>query len=325
VFSKTTVIFTLCSVGGVVFMILSGCNASPTPAQPMASSDAVLTPFQSPTPSETHLVPLSAVATPTNLPTPTPTPIVYTIVKGDTMLGIALRNGISLEELQAANPEVNPRLLSVGTDLIIPLGEIIPSSPMTATPIPVDIAGTECYLVPDGSSCFTLVNNERGRDLENLTARVLLYDDSGGIIAEGTAISALNKLPAGAKLPLVIFFSGSFPGDIRANASILSAQLVPKNDGRYLNAWLEVEEIELAEESLQAKIIGTYGLPKKSRPGRIIWIVGVAYDGSGNVVGLRKIEQFSPLEPGMNQEFTIEVYSMGPNIAEIEAFIEIMP
>ena len=312
-------------MGSVVFLILPGCNAPPAPAKPTASSEAVLTPFQSPTPSESYLVPSSAVATPTSLPTPTPTPIVYTIVEGDTMLGIALRNGISLEELQAANPEVNPRLLSVGTKLIIPLGEIIPPSPMTATPIPVDIAGTECYLVPDGISCFTLVKNERGRDLENLAARVLLYDDSGEIIAEGTAISALNKLPAGAKLPLIIFFPGSFSGYIRANASILSAQLVPKNDERYLNAWLEVEEIELAEEGLQAKIIGTYGLPKKSRPGSIIWIIGVAYDGNGNVVGVRKIEQFNPLVPGMSREFTLRVYSTGPKIAEVEAFIEILP
>jgi len=223
---------------------------------------------------------------------------VYTIVEGDTMLAIALRNGVSLEELQGANPEVNPRLLSVGTELIIPLGESIPASPMTATPVPIDIASTDCYVVPDGIWCFLLVKNERSRELENLSARVVLYDANGDIIAEGVAIAALNKIPVEGEIPLVTFFPGSFSGEITSLTSVLSVQRVPKNDDRYLNAWLEVDEMELAEGGLQASIKGIYGIPAKSMPGNIAWIVGTAYDDEGNVVGVRKIEYLGPLEPG---------------------------
>lgn len=241
------------------------------------------------------------------------------------MLAIALRNGISLEELQAANPDVNPRLLSVGTELIIPLGEIIPDSPRTATPIPVSIASTECYAVADGVWCFLQVMNERQRELENLTARVVLYDNRGEILAEGTAISTLNKLPAESELPLVIFFPVKISGDIKTTTSVLSAQLVPRNDDRYLNAWLEVEEKNLAEDGLQAKVNGTFGLPKKSVPGNVIWIVGVAYDIDGNIIGMRKIEQSGTLEPGASREFSLEIFSLGPKISEVKTFIEIRP
>ena len=44
----------------------------------------------------------------------------YTIVSGDTLLVIAARFGLTLDELLAANPEVDPYLLSVGAELIIP-------------------------------------------------------------------------------------------------------------------------------------------------------------------------------------------------------------
>ena len=44
----------------------------------------------------------------------------YRVKKGDTMIGIAAKFGITYKELQAANPKVKPRELKVGQILIIP-------------------------------------------------------------------------------------------------------------------------------------------------------------------------------------------------------------
>lgn len=45
----------------------------------------------------------------------------HTVVSGDTMWGIALRYGISLAELLAANPALkNPNLIRVGEQVVIP-------------------------------------------------------------------------------------------------------------------------------------------------------------------------------------------------------------
>ena len=44
----------------------------------------------------------------------------YRVKKGDTMIGIAAKFGITLKELQKANPKVKPRELKVGQILIIP-------------------------------------------------------------------------------------------------------------------------------------------------------------------------------------------------------------
>ena len=46
----------------------------------------------------------------------------YTVKAGDTLDAIARRNGISLAELESANPGLNPRRLQVGQELTIPGG-----------------------------------------------------------------------------------------------------------------------------------------------------------------------------------------------------------
>ncbi len=53
---------------------------------------------------------------------PAPTPQLYTIAKGDTMLKIAKRNGLTIEELLAANPKIkNPNKIKIGQQITIPV------------------------------------------------------------------------------------------------------------------------------------------------------------------------------------------------------------
>lgn len=92
-----------------------------------ATSTFDLIPYHTATPSRTLPPPTPAGTDtptpppPTVPPPPTSTPFVHTIVEGDTLLGIALRYGVTVEDIQAANPEVNPNLLVVGTQVIVPI------------------------------------------------------------------------------------------------------------------------------------------------------------------------------------------------------------
>ena len=312
-------------VSAVLVWILTGCGVDRIVTPINATKPVSLVPYATPTASLTPENTPSTQENPTQLPTPTPTPMVYTIIEGDTMLAIAFRHGISLEELQSANPDVNARLLVLGTELIIPLGDVIPSNPVTPTPIPIQISDSNCYPAPDGVWCFVSIRNDRNRPLENISAQVVLQNSSGEYLVDGVAIGAINLLPVSEELPLVVFIPGRFPTDFSASTEILTVQLLPKNDERYLNAWLEVEQVEISKSGGRAQVAGSIGLPAKSQPGSQVWILVVAYDKEGNVVGIRKTEQFRSLDPGSSKEFDIEVFSLGSPIDEVDAFVEVRP
>ena len=100
--------------------------------------------------------PASGAAAPTaTLAATLPTPLIlgggvaqspggstYTIKSGDTLAKIAQHLGISLQDLRAANPNINPSTLSVGQTIKLPAGAAAATPaavPATDTPGPVAI------------------------------------------------------------------------------------------------------------------------------------------------------------------------------------------
>ena len=98
----------------VILGLVAACGGGATPTP--APTDIIV-----PTPAPTDL--FVPTAEPVVDETPAPTPVAgtrYVVKKGDTMWAIAQDHGISLADLQAANPDVEPRTMAVGTVLVIP-------------------------------------------------------------------------------------------------------------------------------------------------------------------------------------------------------------
>jgi LysM repeat protein len=98
----------------VTLGLVAGCGGGATP-----------TPVPLPTPEPTDVFAESPEPTIEPLPEePTPTAEVagqrYKVKKGDTMWAISQEFGVSLADLKAANPDVDPQRMAVGTILIIP-------------------------------------------------------------------------------------------------------------------------------------------------------------------------------------------------------------
>ncbi|HSK89412.1 MAG TPA: LysM peptidoglycan-binding domain-containing protein [Anaerolineales bacterium] len=86
-----------------------GINSTPRPS--------TLIPFATVTPDATQ-TPEGLVAAQTALPSPTP--FTYTVRQGDTISSVALKFGVSMDDLQAANPEISPNTMSIGQVINIP-------------------------------------------------------------------------------------------------------------------------------------------------------------------------------------------------------------
>ena len=157
----------------IVALLLTAC--APPSTQPAPGPREIipyLTSTRAPVPSLEGLVPLTT-------PLPSPTPFTYTVQAGDSMSLIAEKFGVSLDDLQAANPEISSNAMSVGQVLHIPSNPDNPSGEPTPTPAPYVIQQIKCYPTANrGMWCFVLALNDSPDFMENLSAQVTLVDSS---------------------------------------------------------------------------------------------------------------------------------------------------
>jgi LysM repeat protein len=106
------------------FGLLAEATRTPGPTL-TPSATATLSPTASPssTPTPTATPTLAPTPTPTAAPTVTaaPTPHIYIVQSGDTLNGIALRFGTTVQAILQANPSItDPSVISPGQRIVIP-------------------------------------------------------------------------------------------------------------------------------------------------------------------------------------------------------------
>ena len=312
----------------VLFFMLAGLLAAAacTPQTPpqMPFPGGTLLPYNTSTPSTTPDQPEGLALLET--PLPTPTPFLYEVQAGDTLGGIALKYGVSLDDLVAANPDVSPNNMSIGTNLRIPSNPANPSGASTPTPVPAPVQQVVCYPGSDqGMWCFVLVMNDTPDFLENLSAQVTLLDGDGEALASAPAISVLNILPPGTALPLVVAFPPVVPSDAAPLARLLTGIRLAPGDERYLPAVVHNTLVQVDGTGRTARVSGQVRLPPESRAANTLWLAAVAYDRSGWVAGVKRWQATEALAPGDSLPFTFLVSSLGGEIDHVEFAVEARP
>lgn len=259
-------------------------------------------------------------------PLPSPTPFTYTVQSGDTISSIALKFGVSMDDLQAANPEISPNAMSVGQVINIPSNPQNPSGEPTPTPAAFTIQQIECYPTADkGMWCFVLVRNDFSDFMENITAQVTLVDAKNVVLASQTALLPLNILPPNISLPLAAFFPPEIPFDAKPQVQVLTAIRLLPNDERYLPATINNTLVQVNADGRSARVRGQVLMPSDAKDARQVWVAGIAYDESGRVVGVRRWEWDGGLAAGGSIPFEFSVFSLSGKIARVEFAVEARP
>src|SRR5215216_1228458 len=291
------------------------------PPQTLSATIPVdLTPFASSTRNPTR-TPESLIVAET--PLPSPTPFTYTIKSGDTISSIALKFGVSIDDLQAANPEISPNSMSIGQVIKIPSDPDNSSGEPTPTPVPFIVQQIHCYPTTDkGMWCFVLVHNDFSDFIENVGAQVTLVDASNATLASQTALLPLNILPPNTSLPLTIFFPPEIPFNARPQVQVLTAIRLSPDDERYVAATVNNTLVQVNADGHSARVTGLVLSQSQDKAASQVWVAGTAYDEAGRVVGVRRWEWQNGLAAGGSIPFEFMISSLGGKIVRVEFAVE---
>ena len=300
----------------VCIFLLSACASQPVQNSP----DVSLAPYSTATPSQTST---PNVITINETPLPTSTPFVYTVKSGDTISKLADQFHISQDAIRAANPDVSPNSMTIGTTLIIPDSTAAQADESTPTPAPAPVTQTVCHpSADDGTWCFALIQNNSAELLENVSAQITLLDEENNILESQTAFLPLDIIAPNSSLPAYIFFYSKIPEKYTIQVQVLSANQLAVNNPRYLAATIQNSAAQINGRT--AQLSGQIFLPAESKAATQTWVAAVAYDKDGVVVGLARWEG-GAIQPGGSLSFSFFVSSLGAEIDAVEYFVEVRP
>jgi LysM repeat protein len=313
----------------LIGLFITACSPSSpvSPSTPNPLSGAIqpveLTPYLTTAPRITP----SPVGpgTPASLPSPSPTPTKHTVASGEDMGSIAFRYHITIQALLAANPDINPKLMSVGTELNIPAGAAPAGTQAASKPTPISIPmdAPQCNPSQDGGLwCFLLVHNNQKTALEGVSASIRIADLQASQVISQVALPPLDTISAGAAAPLVAYFPGPVPQPFQASAELLTALTLPDSSTRYIPVQLKNVQVEIMANGLAARLRGEVVL--NAQKAARIWVAAVAYDSNGKITGVRRWEDSQPSSAG-SAHFDFYVYSTGANISRADLTAEARP
>jgi len=291
-----------------IIVITSACS---TGSQNAPSATLTIAPPQNPYQSKTSTpnIPTATVPLPTDQPIiPTATPFGHTIEDGDTLYGIAIQYNVSLDRLVSANPDVDTSMLSIGTQLVIPLSEEDELSFAGPTPYPIPLTAPVCYPTKDnGIWCLLIAENTQNLVLENLSASFNLYDQNQEIVQSVIAIPPLNSLFPDQKVPLAAFIKPAQMDQYRVTGTLLTA--LPSKGTKSLTTITDYS-VMYYQDNKVAQISGIVEVVAAEVDNNEIWIAAVGFS-AGEPVGIRKWTSSDPVDPETSYPFDIQLYSLG--------------
>lgn len=319
------VIFTLALCSVLMAACQGNSNVKKSPTGYVAGE---LTPYFTATIAPSMTVTPIDAPTATPLPTLTPTPRTYVLKEKDTLWTIAAKNGLTVAELQAANPGLDPYDLKAGMTIIIPAPSSAQETEMVPSPtaVGVTIHSPECTpSLTGGLYCFAIAENQQGFDIENLVAQFILTDPDTGdrYIQEG--LLPLNRLPSGVSLPLFTYFAPPVTGTPIVEVQLLSASPVPDSGDVFLDIEIVDLTTTISTDGYSASVTGTVKLVNTKKTASQFWVAAVAYDAQGKVVGVRKFNQQAELSKNASGDFSIYIYSIAGKIDHVDLFGEATP
>ena len=303
-------------------MTLSACSLLvPETIEPQS----LLTPYVTDTPvvQAVTVNPTVEVLTPT--PSPTPTPFVHVLGSSETISSVAFTYGIEINEILAINPEITPKALSIGTEILIPyIGDGEEGSDELAVisePLALEVSAPQCTQTADnGLWCVAVVKNTIGQSANGITLSFILKNSAGEVVDEQTVPALLNLLASGNELPVVAYFASNIPAGYDMNVVLKTALPQEEALSEYQPVNLKINSIDT--DGRTASVSAVITSAEETSGASSYWVALIAYDQKGNVVGVRRMEYPAAEVGEEGLAFKAYVYSSSQDIQSVKVMAE---
>ncbi|MAU01513.1 MAG: hypothetical protein CL608_30620 [Anaerolineaceae bacterium] len=248
---------------------------------------------------------------PTPTVTPTATPVVYQIESGDTILGIAIQRGTTVEEILALNPGIVPENLQIGQPVVLPPPPTPSALLVQGTPVPlrVTVNKIHAYQTPVGSLWLLgEVTNEGETAVENIQVEIGLLAADGQLVSNATAWVATSIIPPGERGPFGILVNEPPADFVQPSVAVVGGQAVVELGTRTLNIEVLEPELTLNDDSL---ILDGIVLNGGEAMANQVQLVATFYDAQGNVTGFQQQVVAEELGVGEERPFQLEAAPPG--------------
>lgn len=305
-----------------VVLVLSGCGYFVARQEPTPTSAVSLNKMTEI--RRTTATPKPATPVPTPTFTPSPTPIMHIIQKGDTLLGIANKYGVTVQSLQETNGILDPRRLQLGQELIVPQDDLARTGgPPTASPTPVAYAieNVGFYHTSVGSLWFLgEVHNTTSKPIEQVQILVTLQTEDYLDLSQSSAFTVLDFIGPGVRSPFAVLFRNP-PDEFDRYQVIALAGVTSTHPGK---AYRGVSVIRYSGQP-QGDTLAISGEVRNSgaSDAEAITVVGTGYDSGNRVVAVRAADlPLSQLRAGETAPFRMNLLSSGDPIVSYTVHVQ---
>ena len=290
--------------------------ATATPATAVSTP----TPFEVvPTYTATPIIRID-VQLPPGTVTPTPTPQRHRVQAGDTLIDIAARYDVSVEDLQSLNGIGDPRGLQIGQSLEIPLRR---PPQEDVSPVQARHGLRRVAVAVDGLDTAWVMGEVVNQDVvpvEQIRVAARLQGADGTELARRTALAARHITPPGATAPFM-FRLGSV-AQAAHGWTVAVASIKPAHIGAYAYQ-MSVSNLNFVPQPsgtvLVSGLVASHETVVVADPE----VVVTAFDAQHRVTAVRVVQpQSQSLPPGAVASFEGIVIPLGEPVADVTAFAQ---
>ena len=246
---------------------------------------------------------------------------IYEVEKGDTLSEIAFQFGLSMEQIQAANPKVDFSLLKIGDELVIP--------PVNAAEYDTFIQSMYSkYIQYNGSecisqlfhqiSCLSRIKNSGDQSVINLQMQLEVADGSGKKLLLSSG-SPLIQLSPGEEIPVLFTgFNSELSAPFETRFQVKNLDVADYRENSFCIAADSMgNSYEISPDGLCAKIQIRFASDLDIHAfNRNIKIVAAVYRKDGTPAGIRT------WIGNVASEINMSVYSLSGKIESVKIWAE---